>query len=184
MHHLDWKVLNSEYLLQNEWIAVRADTCEMGNGRLVDPYFIVESRSYVNVVPVTPEGEIILLRIYRHGAGQTLLETPGGLIDAGESALASARRELLEETGHTCAAMQPIGSGAPDPARFDCHAYYFLASGVVETAVPSWDEHEEMELLKLPIAQVKQMLFAGEIVDSVQQSALFYALHALGELSG
>ena len=79
MNQLDWKVLNSEYLLQNEWIAVRADTCEMGNGRLVDPYYIVESRSYVNVVPVTPEGEVLLLRIYRHGLGRTLLETPGGL---------------------------------------------------------------------------------------------------------
>ena len=184
MHHLDWKVLSTEYLLQNEWIAVRADTCEMGNGRLVDPYFIVESRSYVNVVPVTPGGEIVLLRIYRHGLGKTLLETPGGLIDAAESALAAARRELLEETGHSCAAIEPIGSGAPDPARFDCHAYYFLATGVVETAVPNWDEHEQIELLKLPISQVKQMLFAGEIVDSVQQSALFFALHALGELGG
>lgn len=181
MHRLDWKLLSSEYLLQNEWIAVRADTCEMPNGRLVDPYFIVESRSYVNVVPVTPDREIILLRIYRHGLGKTLLETPGGLIDAGESALETARRELLEETGHSCATLKPIGSGAPDPARFDCHAYYFLATGAVETAVPDWDEHEQMELLKLPIPQVKQLLFAGEIVDSVQQSALFFALHALGE---
>ncbi len=183
MDYLNWKVLSTKYLLQNEWIAVRADTCEMPDGRLIDPYFIVESRSYVNVVPVTPEGEIILLHIYRHGLGKTLLETPGGLIDAGESALAAARRELLEETGHSCAALVPIGSGAPDPARFACQAYYFLATGAEETADPNWDVHEEMELVKLPIAQVRQMLFAGEIVDSVQQSALFYALHALGELS-
>ena len=184
MQELDWKILHSEYLLQNEWIAVRADRCEMGNGRLIDPYFIVESRSYVNVVPVTAAGEILFVRLYRHGLRQTLLETPGGLIDAGESALVAARRELLEETGHSCAAIAPIGSGAPDPARFSCHAYYFLATGVVETAVPNRDEHEEMELLKLPISRVKQLLFAGEIVDSVQQSALFFALHALGELTG
>lgn len=182
MHHLEWKVLNSEYLLQNEWIAVRADRCAMPDGRLIDSYFIVESQSYVNVVPVTPEGEILFVRLYRHGLGKTLLETPGGIIDAGESTLETARRELLEETGHSCAAIAPIGSGAPDPARFACHAYYFLATGVVETAVPNWDYTEEMELLKLPIAQVKQKLFAGEIVDSVQQSALFFALHALGEL--
>ncbi|MCB8928066.1 MAG: NUDIX hydrolase [Ardenticatenaceae bacterium] len=182
MHQLDWKVLNSEYLLQNEWIAVRADTCEMGNGRLVDAYYIVESRSYVNVVPITPEGEVLMLRIYRHGLGQTLLETPGGIIDAGESTMETAKRELLEETGYSYAAIVPIGSGAPDPARFACHAYYFLATGCVETAVTAWDPTEEMELIKLPLAEVKRMLFAGEIVDSVQQSALFYALHALGEL--
>lgn len=183
MHHLDWKVLNSEYLLQNEWIAVRADRCEMPDGRLIDPYFIVESRSYVNVVPVTDAGEILFVRLYRHGLGKTMLETPGGLIDAGELALAAAERELLEETGYSCAKIEAIGSGAPDPARFSCHAYYFLATGVAPTAVPRWDENEEMELLKLPISQVKQKLFAGEIVDSVQQSALFFALHALGELA-
>ena len=182
MHQLDWKVLNSEYLLQNEWIAVRADRCEMGNGRLVDPYYIMESGDYVNIVPVTKAGEILMVRIYRHGVEQTLLETPGGLIDEGESPMAAARRELLEETGCDCAAMQLIGSGSPDPARMSCRAHYFLATGCVETAVPAWDEHEEMELLKLPIAEAKRMLFAGELVDSVQQSALFFALHALGEL--
>jgi ADP-ribose pyrophosphatase len=182
MHHLDWKVLNSEYLLQNKWIAVRADTCEMGNGRLIDPYYIMESGDYVNIVPVTTAGEIVFVRIYRHGVVRTLLETPGGLIDEGELPLAAARRELLEETGCACAKLGLVGTGSPDPARMSCRAYYFLATGCVETAVPHWDEHEEMELLKLPIAQVKQMLFAGEIVDSVQQSALFFALHALGEL--
>jgi len=184
MHHLDWKLLSSEYLLQNEWIAVRADTCEMPDGRLIDPYFIVESGSYVNIVPVTAAGQILFVRIYRHGLRQTLLETPGGLIDAGESAQVAARRELLEETGCTCAEMRLIGSGSPDPARLSCQAYYFLAKDVAATAVPNWDEHEDMELLKLPISRVKQMLFAGEIVDSVQQSALFFALHALGELGG
>lgn len=182
MHHLDWKVLNSEYLLQNEWIAVRADRCEMGNGRLIDPYYIMESGNYVNIVPITEAGEVLLVRIYRHGLGQTVLETPGGLIDTGEMPLTSARRELLEETGCECADMRLIGSGFPDPARLSCQAFYFLATGVVETAVPQWDEHEQMELLKLPISQVKKMLFAGEFVDSVQQSALFFALHALGEL--
>ena len=182
MHQLDWKVLNSEYLLQNEWIAVRADRCEMGNGRLIDPYYIMESGDYVNIVPVTAAGEILFVRIYRHGVGQTLLETPGGLIDKGESPLAAAQRELLEETGCACAEMRLIGSGSPDPARLSCKAFYFLATGVMETAVPAWDEHEEMELLRMPISQVKQKLFAGEIMDSVQQSALFFALHALGEL--
>ena len=183
MHHLDWKVLESEYLVRNEWIAVRADTCEMRNGRLVDPYYIMESGDYVNIVPVTATGEVLLARIYRHGAKQTLLETPGGLIDAGETPLEAARRELLEETGCDCDEMRLIGSGSPDPARMSCRAYYFLATGVVETAVPNWDELEEMELLKMSIDEVKKRLFAGEFVDSVQQSALFFALHELGALS-
>lgn len=183
MHHLDWKVLKSEYLLQNEWLAVRADLCEMPDGRLIDPYYIVESGSYVNIVPVTDRGEILFVRLYRHGLGQTMLETPGGLIDAGESARVAAKRELLEETGCDCIELQRVGSGAPDPARLSCQAFYYLATGVQRIAMPKWDENEEMELLTLPIAQVKQKLFAGEFLDSVQQSALFFALHALGELA-
>ncbi len=114
--------------------------------------------------------------------GSVTIATVGGYLEPGEDPLPAAKRELLEETGCECAALQLIGTGSPDPARMSCRAYYFLATGCVETAVPAWDEHEEMELLKLPIAQVKKMLFAGEIVDSVQQSALFYALRALGEL--
>ncbi len=182
MHHLDWKIRNSEVVHQNDWFSVRADSCEMPNGRLVEPYFIIESQNYVNIVPVTAVGEILFVQIYRHGLRQTILETPGGLIDAGESALAAAERELLEETGYSCAKIEPIGSGSPDPARLSCHAYYFLATDVMPSATPCWDETEEMELLKLPIPQVKQMLFAGDIIDSVQQSALFFALHTLGEL--
>ena len=182
MHYLDWKVLNSEYVLQNDWFAVRADQCEMPNGRLIEPYYIIESQSYVCVVPVTPEGEILFVRMYRHGLGKTMLEPPGGLIDVGETAESAARRELLEETGYDCVEIRPLGNGSPDPARYSCQAYYFLATDVTPVAAPIWDEAEEMELLKLPIAQVKQMLFAGEIADSVQQSVLFFALHALGEL--
>ena len=182
MHHLDWKLLHSDIVLQNDWFTVRSDRCEMPNGRIVEPFFVIESQNYVNVVPVTAAGEILFVNIYRHGARRTLLETPGGLIDAGESALAAAKRELLEETGYSCATIESIGSGFPDPARLSCYAYYFLATGITPSTTPTWDETEEMEIVKLPIPKVKNLLFSGEIVDSVQQSALFFALHALGAL--
>ena len=145
------------------------------------------STGVVGILPITDDGQLVLVEQFRVPVQARVIEIPAGLVGdeaefVHESLTGTARRELLEETGYSCAAIVPIGSGAPDPARFACHAYYFLATGCVETAATDWDPTEEMELLKLPIAEVKRLLFAGEIVDSVQQSALFYALHALGEL--
>jgi 8-oxo-dGTP pyrophosphatase MutT (NUDIX family) len=177
---LAWRVRQSRYLVQNRWIAVRADDCELPNGRLLDAYYIVESASYVNVVPVTPNHEVVMVRMYRHGLERTILETPGGLIDAGEDALAACRRELLEETGYSGTAVYATGQGAPDPARFTAYAYYFVAEQVQQVAQPVWDAGEMLEIELVPIARLIPMLLGGEIVDSVQQSALFYALQALG----
>ena len=145
------------------------------------------STGVVGILPITDDGQLVLVEQFRVPVQARVIEIPAGLVGdeaefVHESLTGTARRELLEETGYSCAAIVPIGSGAPDPARFACHAYYFLATGCVETAATAWDHTEEMELIKLPLAEVKRMLFAGEIVDSVQQSALFYALHALGEL--
>lgn len=176
MQNFDWHVLKSEYLLQNEWVSLRADTCQMPNGVLIDPYYIVESGSYVNVVPITPTGEVVMVRLYRHGSQQTMLETPGGLIDAGESPLTACRRELLEETGYGSDHLMLIGSGYPDPARLSCRAFYGLALDVVPVAAPQREASEQMEVVLLPLAEVEALLMNGRIRDAVHQSAIFFAL--------
>lgn len=183
MHHFNWEVLNSTYLVQNEWLSLRADTCQMPNGVLVDPYYILESGSYVNIVPVTPDGRIVMERMYRHGCQQTMLETPGGLIDAGETPLAAGKRELLEETGYTSDRVELIGTGYPDPARMSCKAYYLLAYDVVETAKPNRELSEQMDVVLVPLPEVVAMLQDGRILDAVQQSVLFHALLRLGVMN-
>ena len=84
---------------------------------------------WVNVIPVTPQGKVVVIRQYRHGTGEISLEIPGGVVDAGESHEETARRELLEETGYTAGEIIPIGRVAANPAIQDNHMHTFLALG-------------------------------------------------------
>ena len=181
---LDWQLLESSYLLEDHWISVRVDTCRMPDGRLVAPYYVVETHPWVTVVPVTPKEEIVCVRLYRHGLQQTVWELPGGLIDEEDSdPVASCRRELLEETGYSSQQFTYLGQGAPDPARYQGLSYYYLAHDVHPVAVPQWEETEEMEIAIIPIADVLRMLLDGGLVDTSHQSALFYALLKTGYLT-
>ena len=80
-------------------------------------FYRIDSSDWVNVVPVTPSGEIVMIRQYRHGSRSITLEIPGGLVDPGESPAVAAARELLEETGHRGAVAEPLCAINPNPAR-------------------------------------------------------------------
>ncbi|HID53986.1 MAG TPA: NUDIX hydrolase, partial [Anaerolineae bacterium] len=182
-HPFDWQLLTTNYIIEEPWLSFRVDRFQMPNGRIVDPYYIIESRDWVNVVAVTLAEEIILVRLYRPGIQKTILEIPGGVVDGEDESLVTAvSRELLEETGYHSDDITLVGQGAPDPARYDNYAYYFLARNARKVAEPAWDENEEMEILLTPIPEVIEMLLDGRIQNGMQQNALFYALAALGKM--
>ena len=89
-----WKVLETSYFRPR----FRIDKCELSNGHLLDAT-ILEFRSWANVVALTKDAEVVLVRQYRHGVCESLLEFPGGVVEDGEDPPDGAKRELLEETG-------------------------------------------------------------------------------------
>jgi ADP-ribose pyrophosphatase len=76
----DWDVLESKYIVKDEWPTLRADRCQMPNGRLVEPYYVFESPEWVNIVAVTDNDEVVLVRQYRQGARETVVELPCGIV--------------------------------------------------------------------------------------------------------
>jgi hypothetical protein len=96
-----WKTTASTYLVTNEWLRLRADTCERHDGHVIAPYYVIEERDFVHALPVLSDGRIALVRQYRHAAQTYCLELPGGLLDRHESPLAGAQREAREECGLT-----------------------------------------------------------------------------------
>ena len=99
---MKWQIENSKYLINDKWIKVRADKCVMPNKKIIEPYYVLEYPNWVNIVAVTENNEVILVKTYRHGIGKELIELPCGLIDnTDNSPLKAAKRELLEETGYT-----------------------------------------------------------------------------------
>ena len=77
MRDLNWKLLSSEYLFKDNWATLRADTCQMPNGNIISPYYVLEYPDWGNVVAITEDNQAILIRQYRHAAGEVILELPG-----------------------------------------------------------------------------------------------------------
>ena len=97
----NWKVLKSEYLSSQPWFTVRREEVELPNGNRIPEYYIFEYPEWINVIAITKEQKFVFVSQYRHGLGITAYELCAGVCEKEDaSPLASARRELLEETGY------------------------------------------------------------------------------------
>ena len=95
---MDWTIESSEYLFRRPWLTVRRDTVRLPDGRVNPEFYVLEYPTWVNIIAVTDTGDMVLVRQYRHGLGQTRFELCAGVVEPGETPLEGARRELLEET--------------------------------------------------------------------------------------
>jgi ADP-ribose pyrophosphatase len=137
-----WKVLRSTYALDVPWYRVRRDEVELPDGTHID-YYLAEQRDVASVLALTPEGDVLLVRQYKHGAGRFELELPGGLIDPGETGAQAAARELREETGYASpVALEPLGWHLQDASKSTTRVYSFLARDVVATGGRALDPNE------------------------------------------
>jgi len=81
MPHQSWKIRSSEELFRSGIFCLRRDQCELPDGRIMPRYYVLEFPDWVNVVPVTADGQIVLVEQFRHAAGETTIEIPGGSMD-------------------------------------------------------------------------------------------------------
>jgi ADP-ribose pyrophosphatase len=183
MHHLDWKLIASEYLLKDNWATLRADTCQMPNGNIIKPYYVLEYPDWVNVVAITENNQVILVKQYRHAAGEVVLEVPGGCIDEGETAEQAVHRELLEETGYLFDNIELLSVLYANPATGDNKTHCFIATGGRKVQEQLLDHGEEIELQLVSIEELKQLVIDNKIGQALHTSGIFYALLRLGQLT-
>jgi 8-oxo-dGTP pyrophosphatase MutT (NUDIX family) len=140
-------------------------------------FFGIGASDWVNVIPLTPEGRVVMVRQFRHGVGAVTLETPGGIVDPGESPAQAAARELLEETGYRAGSIAPLGSVNPNPALFGNRLHAFVARDARQVAEIAGGETEEtvVELVALPA--LRERVLGGEV-----DHALVVAAFSLFEL--
>ena len=166
-----WKILESTHL--RRWL--RLDQCELPDGKRLEA-MVFEFHSWANILAVTKGGEAVLIKQYRHGVQDIMLEIPGGVVDDGEDPLEGVRRELLEETGYTASNIIPVGKFHPNPAIQTNTMYCFLALDAEKAADQNLDVGEEIEVQLVPLEELIAMIKRGEILHGLHVAAIFYAL--------
>ena len=126
------------------------------------------------VLPETPDGRLVFVRVFRHAAGGWMVEAPAGTLEEGEAPAACAARELVEETGWRAGALRPLGSWYPSPGLFDETMHLFHATGLTP-AERAPEEDELVEPLLATPAEAAAMARDGTLRDGKTLLALFLA---------
>lgn len=179
---MKWKVLESEYLFNVPWLTVRKDKCELPNGRIMPAFYVNEYPDWVSGFALTKDNKVVMVKQYRHGIGQVCIETPGGVMDAGEDPETAMRRELMEETGYQFQSAEFLGQVCANPSTGNNYLNMFLLTGGEKTGTQSLDETEDLEVALYTIDELKVLLKENKIMQSMHVSCIFYALNRLGQM--
>lgn len=179
---MKWKILSSEYISRHQYFTARKDKCETPDGKIVEEYFVVELPTTACAVALTKEGEVLMVRQYRHPIEETLLEIPGGFLDENEEPSQAMKRELKEETGYEFASVKRVGKIAANPGVLNNYTFLFLAEGGVKTSEQKLDKNEELIVEKISLQELKKLFLENKIVQATHNCCVFYALKELGEL--
>ena len=177
---MKWETLSSEYIIRHKYFTARKDVCRMQNGKIIDPYFVVELPTSATALAITTEGKVVLNRQYRHPVGEVLYETPGGFIDDGEDAIAGMKRELLEETGYAFSQVEHLGRIAANPALLNNFTDLFLATGGTRVTGQNLDYNEEIDIVLVSMDELLDLLKRQEIKQALHTGCIFYGLMKLG----
>ncbi len=168
-----WKTLNSEYLFRRPWLTARRDAVQLPDGRTMDEYYVLEYPDWINVIAVTASGKILLERQWRHALGELSTEIVAGVIEAGETPLEAAQRELQEETGYTGGTWRKLMTLAPNSSTMNNHCHCFLAEGVEPAGKTHFDAVEDLEVMLCEHEEVFSMLQEGVFHQALMTAPLW-----------
>lgn len=174
----NWQKLESEIKGHFRIFTIRQDQSRSPRTGNTHNFFILEAKDWVNIIPITSEGKVVMIHQYRHGIEAVTLEIPGGEADPEDSSpAAAAERELLEETGYAVEVVIPIGKVTPNPAFLDNHCHTFLALGAKKVTTPQFDGSEDIAVQEIDLADIPSLVQNGRITHALVIAAFYHLDH-------
>ncbi|MEI8371317.1 MAG: NUDIX hydrolase [Planctomycetota bacterium] len=174
MPNRNWTFLRSHDISDHHIFRLRHDLYRFEPSGQERDFIVIDTVSWVNVVPVTAEGNVVLIRQFRHGIQDVTMEIPGGMIDEGETPEAAAARELREETGYVAEKIRFLARVLPNPAVQNNYLYLFAAEGCQNTGKTELDAFECIDVLERPQEDIPELIRNGTISHSMVITAFAF----------
>ena len=168
------KTLSTQQIYQWRAVNVRVDTIQKADGKKTTRE-VVEHSDCVAVVVLDEQGNVLLVRQFRHPVGKSLLEIPAGGIDLGEEPVDSVRRELQEEIGYFPHKIEELGGFYSVPGYGTEYLHCFVATDLAPSRLVAEDT-DDIELVRVSAEEIPRLITSGEICDAKSIAGLLHAL--------
>lgn len=172
MKHLEEKTLSSRQIFKGRFLKVEQDEVQAPDGRIYTREYIVHPGAAM-MIPLLPNGNVVMVHQYRHALKQVFLEFPAGKRDKGEETLSTAKRELLEETGYAAKEWKFLTTIHPVIGYSNELIDLYLAKDLTLTSA-SLDQGEFLEVIEMKPADLMKAVFDGKVTDVKTQIGAFW----------
>ncbi len=174
-----WPLITSQPVSDHGLFKLSKDRALSPRTNAERDFMVIHMPDWLQVVAITKEGKLVLVRQYRHASRSIGLEVPGGLLDTSDPDPASAAaRELMEETGYGGGEIKTLGSFWPQPALLTNKVHLFGMPDVERKGPQKQDAGEDLEVVLAEPVEMEGMMRSGQIQSAMTVIALDFAERA------
>ena len=177
-----WDLQNDELHADCRIFEVRKRRFKRRTDGVVGDFFVLDTNDWVNVLAITPEEQVVLVKQFRYGSREHSLEPPGGVVEKGEDPIFAGLRELEEETGYVGENPKLLGTVRPNAAILSNRCHIVMVHNVLKTAELNFDQHEELITELYPLSELKNLVKSGQITHSIGLNSVLMLLLEFGEI--